>query len=212
MAKEALGGGMTTDLPVYELAGRDPSIPIFLGSGSLHARVGIFGRDPGRNEVLLGEPFIGKGGQLIRDGLHRAVYGTNCPSLEASIEVGRTIFWANTVPYKPLGNKAWSVAVKRRFAPHVVQVLVQHWSGQDLITCGNVAFEWFGLVDKTLKPKLKAFWQQEDRYERSLNLDFLGKTLRLHPLPHPSPLNARWYPRFPALLDQRLAQLAWSGA
>ena len=92
MAKEALCGAMTIDFPVYEQAGRDPCEPIFLGSGSLDARVGIFGRDPGRNEVLRGEPFIGKGGQLIRDGLHRAVYGSNCPNLEASLEVGHSIF------------------------------------------------------------------------------------------------------------------------
>ena len=39
------------------------------------ADIGIFGRDPGRHEVVHGEPFVGKGGELVRDGLHRATRG-----------------------------------------------------------------------------------------------------------------------------------------
>jgi hypothetical protein len=54
-----------------------------------------------------------------------------------------------------------------------------------------------------------AFWAREDRYTASLTLEVRGRALRLHPLPHPSPLNATWYRRFPALLDDRLAALGW---
>lgn len=210
MAAEARRGEMDVDEAVYAAAGRDPTWPILLGSGSLSGPVGVLGRDPGRFEVVHEEPFIGKGGQLIRDGFHRARHGTNCPSIEASVEVGRDVFWCNTVPFKPTGNKAWSVKVKRRFSDAITSVLVDEWSGQDLLTCGNVAFEWFGLADKSLKPALKAFWTRADRYEASLEVELRGKTLRLHPLPHPSPLNATWYKRFPALLDARLQELGWS--
>lgn len=208
---EAALGGMPVDLPVYTAAGRDPLAPILCGSGSLTASLGIFGRDPGRHEVLLGEPFIGKGGQLVRDGLHRAAHGTDCPDLDAAIRVGQRAFWANTVPYKPLGNRAWSVGIKRRFAPMIETLLIDVWPGQDLITLGNVAFHWFGLADRALKPALADHWTREDRYERSLTVRLGGKDFHLHPLPHPSPLNATWYRRFPALLDARLAQLGWSG-
>ena len=210
MAAEAARGEMDIDVPVYQAAGIPSTTPILLGSGALDAPVGILGRDPGRHEVLQREPFIGKGGQLIRDGFHRARHGTDCPSIEASVEVGRDVFWCNTVPFKPTGNKAWSVKVKRRFLPHIQSILVDRWTGRDLLTCGNVAFEWFGLADKSLKPQLKAFWALPDRYERTLEIELAGKTLRLHPLPHPSPLNATWYKRFPALLDARLTDLGWS--
>jgi uracil-DNA glycosylase len=202
---------MPIDLPVYHSAGRDPLTPILCGSGSLTAPVGIFGRDPGRQEVVHGEPFVGKGGQLVRDALHRAAHGTNCPDLQASITVGQRIFWANTVPYKPLGNKAWSMAIKRRFAPMIEQLLVETWTGNELVTLGNVAFQWFWLVDRSLKPKLQAHWAREERYESAVELTLSGKHFRIHPLPHPSPLNAKWYRRFPALLDSRLAELGWRG-
>ena len=87
--------------------------------------MGIFGRDPGRTEIELNEPFIGKGGQLVRAGLYRAAeVGGELPDLDTSIEVGRRVFWANTVPYKPIGNKAWSVRVKRRFVPYIRDLLV----------------------------------------------------------------------------------------
>jgi len=33
------------------------------------------------------------------------------------------------------------------------------------------------------------------------------RALRLHPLPHPSPANARWRPHFPRLLKARLDAL-----
>jgi uracil-DNA glycosylase len=208
---EAALGEMPVDLAVYESAGRDPLAPILCGSGSWTAPVGVFGRDPGRHEVIQGEPFIGKGGQLVRSGLHRAVHGTDCPDLDASVQVGQRIFWANTVPWKPLGNKAWSVKVKRRFLPMIQDALVTHWSGHDLLTLGNVAFQWFGLADKTLKPVLAAHWERSDRYEASVSVTLGGKVFHLHPLPHPSPLNATWYRRFPELLDGRLSALDWTG-
>ncbi len=208
---EAALGGVPIDTPVYAQAGRDPLDPILCGSGDWSAPLGVFGRDPGRHEVLHGEPFIGKGGQLVRDGLHRAAHGTPCPDLAASVTVGRRVFWANTVPYKPLGNKAYAVRIKRRFAPMIQDALVTHWSGSHLLTLGNVAFHWFGLADRANKPALDAHWGRPDRYETSLAVQLGDKLFHLHPLPHPSPLNATWYKRFPALLDGRLSALDWRG-
>ena len=210
MAEEARRGDMDVDAAVYAAAERDPTWPILLGSGTLEAPVGVLGRDPGRFEVIEAEPFIGKGGQLIRDGFHRARHGTSCPDLAASVEVGRSVFWCNTVPFKPTGNKAWSVKVKRRFVDPIATLICERWSGHDLITCGNVAFDWFRLADKELKGPLAEFWQRPDRYEASLAIRLRGKEIRLHPLPHPSPLNATWYPKFPGLLDARLQSLGWS--
>ena len=207
---EAQKGEMNTDFEVYRQYELDPTEPILLGSGSLSARVGLFGRDPGRTEVELREPFIGKGGQHIRTGLHRALHGVDCPDLDASIEVGKRIFWGYTVPYKPLGNKAWSMGVKRRFAPIVEQLLVDYWEGDQLLTCGRVAFFWFGIADKGLKGALETHWARPDRFESSLTIALGGKDITLHPLPHPSPLNARWYKLFPELIDRRLEQLDWA--
>jgi uracil-DNA glycosylase len=206
---EAAKGEMATDFEVYDQYGLPYTEPVLLGSGSLSARLGLFGRDPGRTEVELREPFIGKGGQHIRNGLHRAAHGCDCPNLETSIAVGQRIFWGNTVPYKPLGNKAWSMKVKRRFAPIVQDLLVKHWEGDQLLTCGRVALFWFGMVDKDLKALIEAHWAREDRFESSLLIELAGKEITLHPLPHPSPLNAVWYKKFPGLLDRRLRALGW---
>ncbi len=207
--REARRGDMPVDTAVYKSYGVPITEPVLLGSGRLQSPLGIFGRDPGRTEIEHREPFVGKGGQHIRNGLHRAYHGVDCPSFEASVEIGKSVFWANTVPYKPLGNKAWSVGIKRRFLPIVEELLVHHWQGQDLITCGRVAFFWFGLADKSLKASLADHWSRPDRFETSLDVQLSGKAFRLHPLPHPSPLNAVWYRHFPALIDQRLQSLQW---
>lgn len=208
---EAARGDMPIDAPVYAEAGLPATEPLLLGSGSLSAPIGFMGRDPGRHEVLLREPFIGAGGRLIRDGLHRHHHGTPAPDQGAAIAVGRRYFWCNTVPYKPVGNKAWSVKIKRRFAPIIADVLVGQWEGRDLLTCGRVAFDWFRLLEPSLSKPLKAFWAREDCFSASLTISFRGKELRLHPLPHPSPLNAQWHKRFPDILAARLAALGYPG-
>ena len=44
-------------------------------------------------------------------------------------------------------------------------------------------------------------------YTESLAITLRGKPITLHPLPHPSPLNARWYRKVPDLLRTRLDAL-----
>ena len=202
---EAACGNMDIDLPIYASAGLEPSTPVLLGSGTLDSRVGFFGRDPGRTEVEQREPFIGKGGAMVRTAIHRAIHGCDAPDAAARLRVGQQFFWANTVPYKPTGNKAWSVRVKRRFVPFIRTLLVEHWNGTDLITFGNVAFDWFRLAFPEHRDPIKLFWANPDRYTSTFELPVASaRTLRIHPLPHPSPLNASWYSRLPAMLDARL--------
>lgn len=204
------------DLAVYEADGRDPLEPI-IGLGPVDAPVAIFGRDPGREEIRHGLPFIGAGGQLLRRGLYYHRYGADMPGFDASVEVGTHFFWANTVPYKPLGNKAWSMKAKRCFQPLVAELLVDGWRGRHVITLGREAFMWFGINQtKAIRDALEAFWQRGDRFEASHETalsDGSGRSraLTLHPLPHPSPLNATWYKHFPDLLARRLSALSEGG-
>jgi uracil-DNA glycosylase len=199
------------DADVYRRWGRDPTAPI-LEAGSPDARIGVFGRDPGATEVELGLPFVGAGGQKVRAGLHRALLGGDPPDLAASIAAGERVFWANTVPFKPIGNKAWPTAVKRRFQPLIADLLVHAWRGADLLVMGQDALRWFGLADREVQAAIDDLWSRDDRFEASLEVpvrapDGAERRVRLHPLPHPSPLNATWSSRFPALLDARLARL-----
>ncbi|GHB10674.1 uracil-DNA glycosylase family protein [Modicisalibacter luteus] len=205
-AAQALEG---VDLETYRDFGKDPLEPI-IGLGPADAPVGFFGRDPGRQEIKWGEPFIGSGGQKVRQGLYQAIHGEPMPDFEASREIGRHVFWANTVPYKPTGNKAWSMAAKKRFQPLMARVLIDHWQGRELITLGREAFLWFGINQpKEVRQALESFWKREDRFEAShatlLTMeDGHEAEFRLAPLPHPSPLNQTWFKRFPGLLEARL--------
>lgn len=199
------------DVEVYRQFDKDPCEPI-IGLGPSDAPVGFFGRDPGRQEVKWGEPFIGSGGQKVREGLYQTIHGEPLPDFEASREIGRHVFWANTVPYKPSGNKAWSMAVKKRFQPLMAQVLINHWQGRELITLGREAFLWFGINQpREVRQALEEFWARKDRFEAShtttLVLGDGRASFRLAPLPHPSPLNQTWYKRFPDLLAARLDAL-----
>jgi uracil-DNA glycosylase len=206
---------LASDLPgidraVYAEYGRDPLEPV-LGLGDPATRIAFFGRDPGRDEVRHGMPFIGAGGQKVRAVLHEHRYGSPLPGFEAAVEVGRHYFWINTVPYKPVGNKAWSTRVKRAFQPLVAELLCA-WPGEDVITLGREAFLWFALEQPpAVGAALHAFWASPDRFETACVTEVRwpggGRRFRLHPLPHPSPLNATWYRRFPELLRARLRGL-----
>ncbi len=210
--RQLAGATEGIDRAVYAQHGRDPLEPI-IGLGAADAPIAFFGRDPGREEVRHGEPFVGAGGQLVRRALHRHRYGSEPADFAAALAVGRRFFWLNTVPYKPLGNRAWSMAVKRRFQPLVRELLLAHWRGREVITLGREAFFWFGIGQpREVRQRLEAFWADDSRFARSLafrleDAQGNGRELVLHPLPHPSPRNLAWYRRFAELLEARLAAL-----
>ena len=211
---EARRADIPVDTPVYEAVKKDPLRPI-LCAGSLDAPVCVVGRDLGRDEVGAGQPLIGAGGRLVREGFFRAAHeGLSPPKSDRwLLSVLDRVVLTNLVPYKPPGNKAYSAAVRARFRPFLAELLTLHWRGGDrVITLGNEAFQWFAPY-ATDPEAFAAFWQRDDRYEAAIVCQVatrdgertVHRPLTILPLPHPSPLNARWYRLFPALLDRRLA-------
>lgn len=227
------------DIAAYDAYGRDWRQPI-LGLGPRDARICIFGRDPGRSEVEHLQPFVGKGGQLVRSGLRAHLRSLDRSPPDRQTEDRADVFWLNTVPYKPVGNRAWSMTVKCRFQPLVAQLLTQTWKGpalgrqgarqqpgkaqsfpgqQDIlpprrvVALGREAFFWFGIGQPAATAaSLRHFWDTgERRYTQILTIDYAAGEVvlpvLLAPLPHPSPANAVWAARFPALLAQRLELL-----
>jgi uracil-DNA glycosylase len=212
--REARRAAFPVDATVYEGVKKDPLRPI-LYAGSLDAPVCVVGRDLGRDEVAAGQPLIGAGGRLVRSGIYKAQNGKEPPNTDRTLmAVLDHVLLTNTVPYKPPGNKAYASSVKERFRPFLAELLVDHWQGGDrVITLGTEAFQWF--APYSLDPAaFEAFWKRDDRYESSIPCTVVAgndqsksprsRTLTVMPLPHPSPLNQRWYRLFPDLLDRRL--------
>jgi uracil-DNA glycosylase len=193
-ALSTLAGGLPgVDTACYARHARDPRQPM-LGLGPRDAPLCLVGRDPGDSEIAQWQPFVGPSGQKIRQAL--ATHG----------EPG--VFWINTVPFKPEGNKAWPLAVRRRFHAVLWPLLLREWDGRDVLTFGTEAFHWFALGQPdAVRQQVDAFWARDDRYEASLALQLDGRRLDLHPLPHPSPANAVWARQFPGLLNARLEKL-----
>lgn len=152
------------DREAYTTYARDWRDPI-IGLGPRDARLFIFGRDPGRSEVERALPFVGKGGQFVRAALQQR-------KLKAKV------FWLNTVPYKPVGNRAWSTAAKRRFRPLIADLLLNIWTGhggeRTVIALGREAFLWFVIAQPSeVRGPLDAFWARgEARYRETLRIDY----------------------------------------
>ena len=202
------------DVPVYKSAGIQPTEPI-LYAGNLASPLCFFGRDLGKDEVLARQPLIGASGTMVRQGFYYSVYQKKAPSRkELDNTTIERVLLANTVPYKPPGNKAYLVKVKKRFRPFLEQLFVFHWQGNQMITLGTEAFKWFATYGT--KGELDSFYRSEDRFENKLTVNISAtddsgtshtKVLTLLPLPHPSPLNQKYYAAFPKMLQQRLAQV-----
>ncbi len=213
---EAESSPFPIDEPVYQSNGfESPTEPV-LCAGSLEAPLAVLGRDLGKDEVAARQPLIGAGGRLVREGVHRARIGpppskAQDKTLEAVLD---HVLLTNTVPYKPPGNKAYPERVKARFRPFVAELLAVHSRASAVITLGTEAFKWFAPYAEP--GAMDAFWEREDRYEATLDVEIkldgpdgpVAKGLRVLPLPHPSPLNQRWYAQFPGLLDKRMAEVS----
>ncbi|MHB1556544.1 MAG: uracil-DNA glycosylase family protein [Isosphaeraceae bacterium] len=218
--REAEAAEFPVDEPVYRKNGRDPIEPV-LFAGSVEAALGIMGRDLGKDEVAAGQPLIGAAGRLVRLGVLRAWGETeetaesgagsvSGPPLQAALKY---VLLTNTVPYKPPGNKAYPETIRRRFRPFVERLLADHWTGRHLITLGTEAFGWFApYIDADL---LAERGKGDVRFESSFpcllpthgGTDGHPRAMTVFPLPHPSPLNRRWYDRFPSMLADRLAEI-----
>jgi uracil-DNA glycosylase len=198
------------DIPVYEAAKWQPTKPI-LSAGNLKSELCFFARDLGRDEIYARQPLYGAAGTLVRKGFYQVLYGKETENKKELEEVCSRIFLTNTVPFKPPGNKAYSIEVKNRFRPFIERLLVLHWQGTHIITLGNEAFEWFVPYGKD--DELTKFFKKSDRYNNQIEVILKAKDDRgrshqkqvtLMPLPHPSPLNQRYYAIFPQLLRERL--------
>lgn len=200
------------DRDIYKAAKKEPTSPI-LFAGNLKSQLCCFGRDLGRDEVFAGEPLYGAAGTLVRQGFYWAIHHQTTSDKAELATICSRVLLTNTVPYKPPGNKAYTEAVKKVFRPFIERLLVLYWQGTQIITLGTEAFKWF--TPYANKGEVNNFFQLSDRYNRQLSViltaeDELGmkhsKQVALLPLPHPSPLNQRYYAQFPQLLQTRLNQ------
>ena len=202
------------DIPVYESAGIEPTKPI-LYAGNLQSPLCFFGRDLGKDEVLARQPLIGASGTMVRQGFYYAVHKDKAPSRKdldnTTIE---RVLLTNTVPYKPPGNKAYLMKVKQRFRPFLEKLFVLHWQGNQIITLGTEAFKWFAPYGS--KGEVNDFYSNSDRFTNQLTVHLNAiddggitqtKAITLLPLPHPSPLNQKYYAAFPKMLQNRLSQV-----
>lgn len=211
--QEAQRESFPIDEQIYQDAGLDSRMPI-LYAGNLASQVCFFARDLGKDEIHAQQPLYGAAGKLVRQGLYRSIYGKEPRNNTDLLEVLDRVTLTNTVPYKPPGNKAYSEAIKKRFRPFLEQFLVFHWQGNQIITLGNEAFKWF--APYAAKGVLAKFFEESDRYTASIEVmlqakDDQGKlhkrSVILSPLPHPSPLNQKYYAQFPQLLQQRIGEI-----
>ncbi len=197
---EARRGPFDVCVETYEAAGRDPAVPIVC-TGRLDASTCLVGRELGREEVHAGEPLVGMGGRRLRRALHEALVGPAPKSERRFDSVLEHVFFTNLVPYRPVGNKAYSQATKARFRPFVERLLAGHWTGDRVLALGKTSFEWF--APYVGRDTIRTAWSDPDtRFLIDLPMDLGGRQMTLGCLPHPSPLSP-FKQAFPGLVRQR---------
>lgn len=187
----------------YAAAGRDPAIPIVC-AGALDAAVCCFGRELGREEVLEGQPLIGSGGRRLRRVVHETLIGPAPRSERRFDEVLQHVLLTNTVPYRPVGNRAYGRSTVDRFRPFVERLLGEVWTGTRIVALGQSAFQWF--APYAAEGAVAATWADGTRrFGTTLPIGVLGRAIELRCVPHPSPLSP-FKARFPELLARALQE------
>jgi uracil-DNA glycosylase len=208
---EAKSAPFDIDRAVYKRAGRQPTTPI-LTAGNVESSLCLFARDLGQEEVLRGEPLIGSAGRRVRKAIFDRVARGREPDAPFYTPVLEHVLLTNTMPYKPVGNKEYDRDTKSRFRPFIENLLVNVWTGHDLIPMGEGAFKWFAPYAE--KGAVVAYWDDRarrflDTLEVTLTADDNGeateKRVTLAPIPHPSP-RSPFMAEFPERLEERLDQ------
>jgi len=207
--KEAQQEVFSIDTEIYHTYDRDPLEPI-LFAGSPLSPVCFFARDLGKDEVRAKQPLYGAAGKLVRNGIYQALYGEKPTTQEQRQQAANHVFLTNTVPYKPEKNKAYSTKVKERFRPHLANLLAKIWQGKYIIPLGTEALKWFTPYGG--KKQIQTFIKDTNRFTKTCQvtietIDGTKKIITLAPLPHPSPLNQKYYKLFPEMLQKRLTPL-----
>lgn len=187
----------------YAAAERDPAVPIVC-AGALDAPVCLFGRELGREEVHEGQPLIGSGGRRLRRVVHETLIGP-APRAERRFDaVLDHVLLTNTVPYRPVGNRAYGKRTVDRFRPFVERLLGAIWSGERIVALGQQALLWFAPYAED--GAVAAAWADRDaRFDVTLDVTLAGRRLALRCVPHPSPLSP-FKADFPRLLARALRQ------
>lgn len=199
------------DIAAYKRAGRPPAAPILL-AGNPESELCLFARDLGQEEVLRGQPLIGSAGRRVRKAIWDRLYPNKTADPPFYSQILKHVMLTNTVPYKPVNNVEYDRTTKSRFRPFVEDLLVNVWTGSNLIPMGEGAFKWFAPYAE--KGLVVAFWDdREARFTGTLEVtvtcdaggEHTEKVTTLAPIPHPSP-RSPYMAQFPKLLEQRLDQ------
>ncbi len=201
-ALRAIGAALPgRDLDAYAAANLEADTPI-LGLGPRDAAFAVLGRDPGREELIHRTGFIGASGRKIRDPLVSRWLGVSRPTVEDRLRVGERVYWVNTVPFKPIGNKAWPEPVRAACAPWVRTLLLHGTETADVLAFGQQAVQWFGEDALQHLAGGEAAWGAA--FTHTLTDGTSRRQVRVWSLPHPSPLNVRWAQAFPNLYQRVL--------
>ena len=201
-ALRAIGASLPgRDLDAYTAADLSPDTPVF-GLGPRDAAFAVLGRDPGRDELIHRTGFIGASGRKLRDPLVARWLGNTHPTLDDRLRVGERVYWVNTVPFKPVGNKAWPESVRAACAPWVKAVLLHGTDAKDVLAFGQQAVQWFGEAATAHLARGDGAWGTS--FPHTLSDAAATRRVRVWAMPHPSPLNVRWARAFPDLYQRVL--------
>ena len=213
--READAAEFPIDAPVYHRAGRDPKDPI-LFAGSLAAPLCIVGRDLGKDEVAAGQPLIGAAGRLVRLGVLKAWGDPKGAETQPAEGLPLQEALEYVAPHQHGALQAARQQGVCRVRPPPIPAVPRTIAHSALARASShhPGLQGVRVVRALYRPRCVHSRGKTDAPIRvgvplpaPTAIDRPGtafKEITVFPLPHPSPLNRRWYDRFPAMLADRL--------
>ena len=136
---------------------------LVFADGNPEARIMFVGEAPGREEDIQGKPFVGRAGKLL-------------DKMLISIGLDRTkVYIANTVPWRPPGNRDPSAIEIETCLPFIRRQIAL-CAPDVLVTMGNAA-------TKTLLQTSEGILRARGKWR---TIDIEGKTIKVIPTLHPA--------------------------
>jgi len=125
---------------------------LVFGKGNIHADLVLIGEAPGAEEDILGEPFVGRSGQLLTK------------ILEAIQFNREQVYIANILKHRPPDNRNPTADERNRSLPYLLKQL--ELINPKLILClGKISAETLLGINSTMKEMRGTFHNYSDKYE-----------------------------------------------
>ena len=150
---------------------KDNANNLVFGEGNFDSEILFIGEAPGKEEDLLGIPFVGKSGRNLNNNLSKIGLGLN------------DFYITNVVKYRPKNNRKPTISEIKRYAPFLIRQ-IKSMHPKIIVPLGLVSSKFCLNCFSTVG--INKISGMDEIHGRIINVEFDGEVYKIFPMYHPS--------------------------